>query len=475
MRILHINTYQTGGAALCMQRIGSALQQQGIECRYLSMVGDNNEHTSIAAGDSNIWSKHSLLSFFQKAAYLMGIEPKYIRLREKLNNAQSESQERVFATLPLSCYSSIINHPWVQEADIIHLHWIGDFVNFSSFFKNIKKPIVWRLPDLNPLLGCFHYLNNKRKVSKQLLAIEKECVSIKQKSLSKITNIHTVAISEQMKKAISQSPLLRKYPITLINNGVDTNIFIPYDKESSRNEFEFKQDEIIFMFSSQLLEDKRKGLKELITALETLKIENSLLICIGSYKRPPNTNIRIKCVGQINDESTMAKLYSASDFFVTPAFQESFGQTTTESLSCGTPVIAFPSGIAADIIDDELGVLCKDFTVEALIESITQALKRKYDHTKIRQRIINHFSYDLIANQYKNLYESILDSHNLKASNGKFSELDQNQINRQKEEHEKQIALFHQIDAQRDFYKMAITHPRYIAGWFKKKIKSLFN
>ena len=475
MRILHINTSQTGGASLCMQRIGNALIKQGVECRFLLMQGSGNEYTSIAAGDTDLWSKSKIVRFCQIVSYYFGFKPKFIRLRRKLEHAQANNGEQIYATLPISSYKSLPSHPWVKEADIIHLHWIGNFVDYPTFFKNIKKPIVWRLPDLNPLLGCFHYLNSKESASKQLLAIEKECAAIKQKSLSNKKDINIVAISEQMKKAISQSPMLSKYPIALINNGVDTNIFIHHDKESTRKAFGFKQDEIVFMFSSQSLEDKRKGLKELILALETLQIENSLLICIGSYKRPPNTSIRIKCVGQINDESTMAKLYSASNFFVTPAFQESFGQTTTESLSCGTPVIAFPSGIAADIIDDELGVLCKDFTVEALIESIKQALKRKYDQTIIRQRIINRFSYDLIASKYHKLYKSILDSHNLKASNCKFSELDQDQINRQKAEHEKQIDLFHQLDAQRDFYKMVITHPRYIAGWFKKKIKSLFN
>ena len=475
MRILHINTYQTGGAALCMQRIGKALQQQGVECRYLLMQGTDNEYTSIATGDTDLWSKYVIVRAFQKIIYILGFKPKFIRLRHKLEHAQANNEDRIFTTLPISSYQSLPSHQWIQEADIIHLHWIGNFVDFPTFFKSIKKPIVWRLPDFNAILGCFHYLNCDKQTSKQLLAIEKECASIKRKSLSNTHDLHIVAISEQMREAISRSQILGKYHITLINNGVDTNKYHHYDKESTRKEFGFKQDDIIFMFSSQSLEDKRKGLKELMTALETLNIENSLLLCIGSYQKQPNTNIRIKCVGPICDETTMAKFYSVSDYFVTPAFQESFGQTTTEALSCGTPVIAFPSGIAADIIDDELGVICKDFSVAALIESITQALKRKYDHTKIRQRIIDHFSYEIIANQYKNLYKSILDSHHIKVSNGKFSELDQDKINQQKEEHEKQIDLFHQLDAKRDFYKMVTTHPRYIAGWFKKKIKNLFN
>lgn len=474
MRILHINTYQTGGAALCMQRIGNALQQQGVECRFLLMYGDDNEYTSVATGDTNIWSRHSLLSFFQKVAYLIGIKPKYITLRQKLNKTLSKNKEHIFTTLPLSWYRTLTSHPWVKEADIIHIHWIGDFIDFRSFFKNIKKPIVWRLPDLNPLLGCFHYLNSNKKASSELLAIEKECVNIKHKALSNLNNLNIVVTSEQMHKATKTNKILGQYPITLINNGVDTEKYIPYDKKTIRIELNIETEMVVFMFSSYALEDRRKGLKELITALESLNISNSLLICVGSYTNPPKTNLNIKCVGAITDETTMAKLYSSSDYFITPAFEESFGQTTTEALSCGTPVIAFPCGIAVDIIDEELGVICKDFTSMALLEAIKLAITRKYDRNKIRQRTIERFSYDNIAKQYINLYKTILQNNNLPETNNEFSKLNYEIINKQRVEHKKQLELFSQLDERRNFYKMALTHPRYIAGWIKRKIQSLF-
>lgn len=474
MRILHINTYQTGGAALCMQRIGNALQQLGVECRFLLMYGDDNEYTSVATGDTNIWSRHSLLSFFQKVAYLIGIKPKYIKLRQKLDKALSENKERIFTTLPLSCYRTLTSHPWVKEADIIHIHWIGNFIDFPSFFKNIKKPIVWRLPDLNPLLGCFHYLDSKNKASSQLLAIEKECGNIKHQALYKKHNINIVAISEQMRKAICENKTLGKYPTTLINNGVDIKIYTSYNKEESRKEWNIKQEQIVFMFSSYTLEDPRKGLKELITALESLSISNSLLICVGSYTNPPKTNLNIKCVGSITNEATMAKLYSASDYFITPAFEESFGQTTTEALSCGTPVIAFPSGIAVDIINEDLGVICNDFTTEALLEAIRLAMTRKYDRNNIRLRTIERFSYDNIAKQYINLYKTILQNNNLPETNNEFSKLNYEIINQQRVEHKKQLELLSQLDERRNFYKMVLTHPRYIAGWIKRKIQRLF-
>ncbi|MBR4264907.1 MAG: glycosyltransferase [Bacteroidales bacterium] len=473
MKILHINTYQSGGAALCMQRIGNALQQQNVECRYLLMDGNNNDITSIDSGDTNFWSKNTLLFLLQKTAYIIGIKPKIIKLKQRLAKTLYENKEHIFTTLPLSYNHSLTSHPWVKEADIIHIHWIGNFVDFPSFFKNIKKPIVWTLHDLNPLLGCFHYLDSNQKASSQLLAIEKKCINIKHKALSNRNNINIVAISKQMQKAISANKTLGKYPITLINNGVDTEKYIPYDKKTSRKELNIPNEMIVFMFSSSFLDDTHKGLKELINALEAAKIRNIFLLCIGNYREIPQTTFPIRCTGYISDENLLSKYYSAADYFVMPSFQESFGQTTTEALSCGTPVIAFPCGIAVDIIDEKLGVICKDFTSEALLEAIKLAITRNYDRKEIRQKTIDKLSYNNIAKQYINLYKNILNNNKYTENNKAFSKLNYDIINQQKTEHKRQLELFSQLDQRRNFYKMALTHPRYIAGWIKKEIKNL--
>jgi hypothetical protein len=66
------------------------------------------------------------------------------------------SNYEVFS-FPQTVYN-ITKHPLVQEADIIHLHWVANFLDYRSFFKQIQKPIVWTLHDLNPISEKgFHY------------------------------------------------------------------------------------------------------------------------------------------------------------------------------------------------------------------------------------------------------------------------------------------------------------------------------
>ena len=60
------------------------------------------------------------------------------------------------------------------------------------------------------------------------------------------------------------------------------------------------------------------------------------------------------------------------------------------------------------MINKDNGVVCSDFTVEALVEGMKLAMSRTYYPERIREDVINRFSYDKIAKQYLDLYYSIL-------------------------------------------------------------------
>lgn len=64
---------------------------------------------------------------------------------------------------------------------------------------------------------------------------------------------------------------------------------------------------------------------------------------------------------------------------------------------------------AHDLINDRNGVVCKDFTVEALIAGIRQAMTRQYDPAAIREDVTSRFAYEKIAREYLALYEWIVE------------------------------------------------------------------
>ena len=137
-------------------------------------------------------------------------------------------------------------------------------------------------------------------------------------------------------------------------------------------------------------------------------IHNTTLICLGHYNDIPEASFDIRCEGYITNTRLLSLYYSASDFLITPSYQEAFSQTPLESMACGTPVIAFPFSGTSETICPSNGIICADFTEEALILAIKEAITRHYDRDIIRQKVIDRFSYKIIGNQYKKLYEQSL-------------------------------------------------------------------
>jgi len=411
MKVVHINTYQTGGAALCAIRIHNALLKNGIDSKMIFAQGQKSDRFDIATPQSYNWSNNWLVRKIQVFACKLHLWPKYEYLSYQLEK-RKKRERQTFFTLPVSLYTNLHDHQWVKEADIVHLHWVANFVDFPSFFKFINKPVVWTLHDENPGLGGFHYSLARNNAPIGLYdSLEKICLDIKLKVYLDCKKLYLVAISRVMKDFVINNNLLKSVPVTEIYNGIDEDDFSLKIRKQSRIELSLSNDgRKIIMFSSYNIWEERKGLRELIKAIERISFEKKpMLICLGNYiDLPYSDKIDFICPGLINDKDLLSKYYSASDLFVMPSFQESFGQTPVESLCCGTPVVAFPSGIIPELITDVNGFICKDYTIESLVYGISSALIRKYDPSLIREDVVKKFSYNIVSQQYMDLYKKFV-------------------------------------------------------------------
>lgn len=390
MKVVHITKLPDGGASWCAMRICHALREQGIDAQMLLMQGNTADNITIAKADW-LYREHSNIGVCLLVKILkLILRPRFeyfIHLRK-----QAEKQSKSFFTSPVTGYTSLAYHPLVQEADVVHLHWVSDFVDFPTFFKRVKKPIVWTVHDENPGLGGFHYLSHKKVASEEYLKLDKKYEEIKRKALEKGNKPHLVAISSYMKNFFMNSPILKDCPITLIHNGVDCNSFRPLPKEECRERLDIPLDKKVFLFSSYQIEDKRKGLHVLIQALEKLHDKSVMLVCLGNYKAVPNTKyIQVRCEGLVKGSDLLSEYYSAADFFVLSSYQEAFAQTPLESLACGTPVIAFPCSGIPDLINSQIGVMSDDFTTESLMGAIRKAMNTEYNHDGIRKEVVSRF------------------------------------------------------------------------------------
>jgi glycosyltransferase involved in cell wall biosynthesis len=410
MRVLHINTLRDGGAAWCVFRLSKALAREGVESRVLIAEGEampEGVEGEIAVKDRSIWNTNRYLRSIKKRLSRLGwwMED-YEKMEKRFNKLNTA---RIWPHQPLSQYKNIAHHPLVEWADVIHLHWVAGFVDYPTFFEEVRKPVVWTLHDKYPAEGVQHYSSDYFPVPEEMRDLDSLCRRIKRRGMEKAFNLNLVAVSATMLDVCRQSDVLRGFPVTLIHNGVDIDVYRPCDKQAARKELGFDREACIFLFSSYYIHDRNKGLDRIVRALEKTEIPNKVLVCVGMFLNEliPTSSFPIVIAGLLGSQSKMAGYYAAADYFVQCSYEESFGQTVIEAMSCGTPVVSTPCGISPELIRPSNGVICKGYDSDAIAAGIAEALKHRYDGEAIRQYISARYSYDLIAKQYIEQYRKV--------------------------------------------------------------------
>ena len=411
MKVTHICTSFSGGAGICAQRIMDATAELGIETKALVAQGDQSN--SIAVVRPRIaWSTNRIVRKAQALRAIVGLGPMALALSRRIWKSQRTMPVKYsFFSSPVTGYTDIADHPWVREADILHLHWIGGFVDYESFFPRIKQPIVWTAHDENPALGGFHYSSWKQMASKRLQRLDTALMCRKERAYKQVKSMTLVALSNMMSDFFGRSQLVKRFPRVIIHNGIDGLRFCPIPRAKARAMLNIPEENIVFLFAAHNIYEERKGLSELIAALDLLRLPNMTLICLGNFDAVPKTSFDIRCEGFISDNRRQSVYYSAADFFALPSFQEAFAQTPLEALACGCPVIAFPCSGMDSLINEKNGVVCHGFTRRDFLEGIHSALSTSYDRKAIRRSLLEHFSLDVIAKSYVALYNNLLSSH----------------------------------------------------------------
>ena len=110
----------------------------------------------------------------------------------------------------------------------------------------------------------------------------------------------------------------------------------------------------------------------------------------------------VRYVGEVGDDGKR-ELYSNAKALLMPIrWAEPFGMVMVEALACGTPVIAFPEGAAAEVvIDGETGFLADDE------QAMARAVERldEIDRGRCRASVRERFDVASIVAGYERVYE----------------------------------------------------------------------
>ncbi len=161
-------------------------------------------------------------------------------------------------------------------------------------------------------------------------------------------------------------------PAGVIAFGLEPGTFVPRDRAMCRELLGLPRDQFVIMTSATSTDDERKGLGHLARALELAKLPDVLVIAAGHDRgAPPIPGMRM--MGYVSDQKRLATMLSASDLFVGPSLEESFGQVFIEAAACGTPCVGYAVGGKPEAALHSLtGLLSPEVDPRSLARAITR-------------------------------------------------------------------------------------------------------
>lgn len=423
LKVLSVCTSDAGGGApRAAYRIHLGVRNLGVESRMFVKNKRNNDPTVV-----------SLDEFIPKNPLYKAFDWTRNKMNNKLQHARWNrypEREPIF----MSDLRGTDLHGALRKLDydILHLHWFNNrFISLEDLPKD--KPIVWTLHDSWPFCGICHYFFECEEYKRScgccpfLYSDKTKDLSYqvwkKKAEIYKDLNLYIVTPSHWLGDCAKQSSLLGRFPVSVIPNCLDVEMFRPLEEK----EISSRWNELLCVGETKPLllfgavnadKDKIKGFSHLLSALSMLEANGHThdfeLVVFGVTESElgMDVNIPIHYVGYVSDTHELASLYNLANVMVVPSLTENLSCAIMESLSCATPVVAFNIGGNGDMIKHKVnGYLAKEMDDADLAEGILWCLENNAENRlgkAGREKVLENYTFETVSKQYKELYESVL-------------------------------------------------------------------
>jgi glycosyltransferase involved in cell wall biosynthesis len=427
MQIVQVSTYDVhGGAARAAYRLHRGLLQLGEDSRMLVKRRVSTDESVFGTNPVNGPEKFDEVVFLSAV-----IQGHYI------NSHRTNLSSTPFS-LPYPGYD-LSDLPLVRAADLINLHWVAYHyqspLTLQKLFSS-GKPVVWTLHDQWAFTGGCHYTAGCEKYRQDCVScpqlaedpFDLPAAVLKDKlELFKDANLTIVTPSQWLAGCVRESRLFRNLRVEVIPYSLETDVFSPLPKADAKESLGLMTTTTTLLFGAEDLSVKRKGFRELMAAIrfclkytefqELVKDDKLKLLCFG---RPSDefeaSGMTVVSLGHLDSDEDMRAAYAAADIFILPSLEDNLPNTVLESMSCGTPVVAFDVGGVSDVIVNGVtGQLAPIGDVrklgEAILSLVFNAGQREIMARNCRKAMVEGYSLNVQAQHYLKLYRELHQAH----------------------------------------------------------------
>ena len=277
------------------------------------------------------------------------------------------------------------------KPDIIHIHNIHSHnCNLKMLFSYIRKndiKVYWTFHDCWAFTaycphfdmidcdkwktGCYNCPQRKQYswfFDRSAYLYNKKRAAIKGVDLTVITP------SKWLADLVKES-FLKDFPVKVINNGIDLNIFKPTESDF-REKYGCENKYIVLGVAFGWVE--RKGLDVFCELAKRLDGEKYKIVLVGTNddidKLLPDNIISIH---RTQNQTELAGIYTTADVFANPTREENYPTVNMESISCGTPVVTFNTGGSPEMLDETCGAVVEKNYIDGMCNEIKRICETK--------------------------------------------------------------------------------------------------
>jgi putative colanic acid biosynthesis glycosyltransferase len=305
------------------------------------------------------------------------------------------------------------------QPDLVHLHNLhGYYLDCPTLFAWLKQsgvPVIWTLHDCWSFTGhCAHYdqiqcrqwqkdcgncpaLNQypwtwSKTGVKRAYADKKALFTSLGSQLTIVTPSHWLA------DQVHQS-FLKDFDCRIIPNGIDLHVFHPVES-SWRRENGLEGKRIILAVAS--IWTAAKGYEDLKKAAALLQEDEKLaVIGVSAKQKKELESCGILAIERTSDVNTLVQMYTASDVFWNPTYEDTFPTVNLEALACGCPVVTYQTGGSPEAVDVQTGTAVSQGDVRGALKAMRRL---QVDRDACRKRA-QCFSQETMLEAYRKLYE----------------------------------------------------------------------
>lgn len=252
-----------------------------------------------------------------------------------------------------------------RKPDLLFLNNLhGSYINLEVLFDFIKAnqiKCIWTLHDCWAFTGkCAHFTAVKCDKWKTeckncpnlhthprayLFDHSKKLYCLKKNLFNGMEDLITFVSPSNWLLDLLDESYLKEFKKEVINNGIDVNKF---KKTSSSKPAKLKDKKVILCVANVI--DERKGINDIVK-LSNLLDDDERIVLVGDLKEKiklPNNIIHIE---HTNNVSELIDIYSYSDVFFNPTFEDNYPTVNLEANACGLPIVAYQSGGAGEAVD----------------------------------------------------------------------------------------------------------------------------